>query len=110
MPVFIALYWMLTETVELRHAPWIFWIHDLSAKDPYFILPVLMGLSMWFMQKLNPAPTDPTQARIMQLMPVMMTVFFLWFPAGLVLYWIANNLITIGQTWYINKQVDAGKY
>ncbi|WP_445355347.1 membrane protein insertase YidC [Microbulbifer sp. EKSA008] len=110
MPVFIALYWMLTETVELRHAPWIFWIHDLSAKDPYFILPVLMGLSMWFMQKLNPAPTDPTQARIMQLMPVMMTVFFLWFPAGLVLYWIANNLITIAQTWYINKQVDAGKY
>ncbi|MFA0809690.1 membrane protein insertase YidC [Microbulbifer epialgicus] len=110
MPVFIALYWMLTETVELRHAPWIFWIHDLSAKDPYFILPVLMGASMWFMQKLNPAPTDPTQARIMQLMPVMMTVFFLWFPAGLVLYWIANNLITIGQTWYINKQVDAGKY
>ncbi|BBM01300.1 membrane protein insertase YidC [Microbulbifer sp. GL-2] len=110
MPVFIALYWMLTETVELRHAPWIFWIHDLSAKDPYFILPVLMGASMWFMQKLNPAPTDPTQARIMQLMPVMMTVFFLWFPAGLVLYWIANNLITISQTWYINKQVDAGKY
>ncbi|MDP5210692.1 membrane protein insertase YidC [Microbulbifer sp. 2205BS26-8] len=109
MPVFIALYWMLTETVELRHAPWIFWIHDLSAKDPYFILPVLMGASMWFMQKLNPAPADPTQARIMQLMPVMMTIFFLWFPAGLVLYWIANNLITIAQTWYINKQVDAGK-
>ncbi|MCX2840899.1 membrane protein insertase YidC [Microbulbifer thermotolerans] len=109
MPVFIALYWMLTETVELRHAPWIFWIHDLSAKDPYFILPALMGLSMWFMQKLNPQPTDPTQARIMQLMPVMMTFFFLWFPAGLVLYWIANNLITIAQTWYINKQVDAGK-
>ncbi|WP_444929125.1 membrane protein insertase YidC [Microbulbifer sp. SSSA002] len=110
MPVFIALYWMLTETVELRHAPWIFWIQDLSAKDPFFILPVLMGLSMWFMQKLNPTPPDPTQARIMQLMPVMMTVFFLWFPAGLVLYWIANNLITIAQTWYINKQVDAGKY
>ncbi|MFC6981627.1 membrane protein insertase YidC [Microbulbifer taiwanensis] len=109
MPVFIALYWMLTETVELRHAPWILWIHDLSAKDPYFILPVLMGASMWFMQKLNPQPTDPTQARIMQLMPVMMTFFFLWFPAGLVLYWIANNLITIAQTWYINKQVDAGK-
>ncbi|WP_299946288.1 membrane protein insertase YidC [uncultured Microbulbifer sp.] len=109
MPVFIALYWMLTETVELRHAPWIFWIHDLSAKDPYFILPVLMGASMWFMQKLNPAPADPTQARIMQLMPVMMTIFFLWFPAGLVLYWIANNLITITQTWYINKQVDTGK-
>ncbi|SEA17954.1 membrane protein insertase YidC [Microbulbifer marinus] len=109
MPVFIALYWMLTETVELRHAPWILWIHDLSAKDPYFILPVLMGASMWFMQKLNPQPTDPTQARIMQLMPVMMTFFFLWFPAGLVLYWIANNLITIAQTWYINKQVEAGK-
>ena len=107
MPVFIGLYWMLMETVELRHAPWILWIHDLSAKDPYFILPVLMGLSMWFMQKLSPQPTDPTQARIMQLMPVMMTFFFLWFPAGLVLYWIANNLISIAQTWYINKQVEA---
>ncbi|WP_250460677.1 membrane protein insertase YidC [Microbulbifer litoralis] len=109
MPVFIALYWMLTETVELRHAPWILWIHDLSAKDPYFILPVLMGLTMWFMQRLNPQPTDPTQARIMQLMPVMMTFFFLWFPAGLVLYWLANNIISIAQTWYINKQVEAGK-
>uniref|UniRef100_UPI0025EF0DEA membrane protein insertase YidC n=1 Tax=uncultured Microbulbifer sp. TaxID=348147 RepID=UPI0025EF0DEA len=92
MPVFIGLYWMLMETVELRHAPWILWIHDLSVKDPYFILPVIMGVSMWFMQKLNPQPTDPTQAKIMQLMPVMMTFFFLWFPAGLVLYWIANNL------------------
>lgn len=107
MPVFIALYWMLNETVELRHAPWILWIHDLSAKDPYFILPVLMGASMWFMQRLNPQPPDPTQARIMQLMPVMMTFFFLWFPAGLVLYWIANNLISITQTWYINKTVEA---
>ncbi|WP_193163572.1 membrane protein insertase YidC [Microbulbifer hainanensis] len=107
MPVFIALYWMLTETVELRHAPWMLWIHDLSARDPYFILPVFMGCSMWFMQRLNPQPADPTQARIMQLMPVMMTFFFLWFPAGLVLYWIANNLITITQTWYINKKVEA---
>ncbi|MFV8782903.1 membrane protein insertase YidC [Microbulbifer sp. SA54] len=107
MPVFIGLYWMLMETVELRHAPWIGWIHDLSVKDPYFILPVVMGVTMWFMQKLNPQPTDPTQARIMQLMPVMMTFFFLWFPAGLVLYWIANNLISIAQTWFINKQVEA---
>ncbi|MEX2962456.1 membrane protein insertase YidC [Microbulbifer sp. TYP-18] len=106
MPVFIGLYWMLMETVELRHAPWILWIHDLSAKDPYFILPIIMGVSMWFMQKLNPQPTDPTQARILQLMPVMMTFFFLWFPAGLVLYWIANNLISIAQTWYINRQVE----
>ncbi|MGL6160751.1 membrane protein insertase YidC [Microbulbifer sp.] len=107
MPVFIGLYWMLMETVELRHAPWILWIHDLSVKDPYFILPVIMGATMWFMQKLNPQPTDPTQARIMQLMPIMMTLFFLWFPAGLVLYWIANNLISIAQTWYINKKVEA---
>ncbi|WP_346838262.1 membrane protein insertase YidC [Microbulbifer sp. SAOS-129_SWC] len=107
MPVFIALYWMLTEAVELRHAPWILWIHDLSAKDPFLILPVFYGATMWFMQKLNPQPTDPTQARIMQLMPVVMTFFFLWFPAGLVLYWITNNLITITQTWYINKKVDA---
>lgn len=107
MPVFIGLYWMLMETVELRHAPWILWIHDLSVKDPYFILPVFMGVTMWFMQKLNPQPTDPTQARIMQLMPIMMTFFFLWFPAGLVLYWIANNLISIAQTWFINRQVEA---
>ncbi|KUJ83099.1 membrane protein insertase YidC [Microbulbifer flavimaris] len=107
MPVFIGLYWMLMETVELRHAPWILWIHDLSAKDPYFILPVIMGLTMWLMQKLQPQPTDPTQARIMQLMPVMMTFFFLWFPAGLVLYWIANNVLSIAQTWYINKQVES---
>jgi len=107
MPVFIALYWMLTEAVELRHAPWILWIHDLSAKDQFFILPVFYGATMWFMQKLNPQPTDPTQARIMQLMPVVMTFFFLWFPAGLVLYWITNNLITIAQTWYINKKVEA---
>ncbi|WOX03974.1 membrane protein insertase YidC [Microbulbifer pacificus] len=107
MPVFIGLYWMLMETVELRHAPWIGWIHDLSVKDPYFILPVFMGVTMWFMQKLNPQPTDPTQAKIMQLMPIMMTFFFLWFPAGLVLYWIANNLISIAQTWFINRQVEA---
>lgn len=106
MPVFIGLYWMLMETVELRHAPWIGWITDLSTKDPYFILPIIMGLSMWFMQKLQPQPADPTQARIMQLMPVVMTFFFLWFPAGLVLYWIANNLITIAQTWFINKQME----
>ena len=107
MPVFIGLYWMLMETVELRHAPWIGWIHDLSVKDPYFILPLIMGLTMWLMQKLQPQPTDPTQARIMQLMPIMMTFFFLWFPAGLVLYWIANNVLSIAQTWFINKQVEA---
>ncbi|GAA5524627.1 membrane protein insertase YidC [Microbulbifer aestuariivivens] len=107
MPFFIGLYWMLMETVELRHAPWILWIHDLSAKDPYFILPAIMGATMWLMQKLQPQPADPTQAKIMQWMPVIMTFFFLWFPAGLVLYWIANNLLSIAQTWYINKQVEA---
>ncbi|GMG86048.1 membrane protein insertase YidC [Biformimicrobium ophioploci] len=109
IPVFIALYWMLMESVELRHAPWIGWIQDLSIKDPYFVLPLIMGVSMWFQQKLQPQPTDPTQAKIMQMMPIMMTFFFLWFPAGLVIYWIANNLITIAQTWVINKQVEAAE-
>src|SRR5690606_29213528 len=86
MPVFIALYWVLAESVQLRHAPFMLWIQDLSVKDPYFILPLLMGATMFIQMSLNPAPPDPVQARVMKLMPIIFTVFFLWFPAGLVLY------------------------
>ena len=106
MPVFIALYWVLSESVELRQAPFFLWIHDLSLKDPYFILPLLMGLSMFIQFKFQPTPPDPMQARVMQMMPFMMTIFFLWFPAGLVLYWVVNNVITIAQQYVINKQIE----
>ncbi len=107
MPVFIALYWVLSESVELRHAPWVLWITDLSVKDPYFILPLLMGASMFLQQKLNPAPPDPMQARIMQIMPVMFTFFFMFFPAGLVLYWTVNNILSIAQQAVITKKIEA---
>lgn len=106
MPVFIGLYWMLMESVELRHAPFFLWISDLSVMDPYFVLPLLMGASMWFMQKLNPPPPDPMQAKIMQWMPIMFTFFFLWFPAGLVLYWLVNNLLSIAQQYWITRQIE----
>jgi YidC/Oxa1 family membrane protein insertase len=106
MPVFIALYWVLLESVELRQAPFFGWIHDLSIKDPYFILPLLMGATMFIQMKLNPTPPDPVQARVMQLMPVIFTVFFLWFPAGLVLYWFVNNLLSIGQQWVITRKIE----
>jgi YidC/Oxa1 family membrane protein insertase len=106
MPVFISLYWVLMESVELRHAPFMLWIRDLSVMDPYFVLPLLMGASMWFMQKLNPPPPDPMQAKIMQWMPVVFTFFFLWFPAGLVLYWLVNNLLSIAQQYFITKQIE----
>ena len=105
MPVFIALYWVLSESVEIRHSPWIIWIQDLSAKDPLFILPLIMGASMFLMQKLQPAPTDPMQAKVFQLMPIMFTFFFLMFPAGLVLYWTVNNLLSILQQWFVNRQI-----
>ena len=85
-----------------------FWIQDLSAKDPFFILPLIMGASMWFQQKLNPPPPDPMQAKVMQFLPVIFTVFFLWFPSGLVLYWVANNLLSIAQQWYITRQIEKG--
>lgn len=106
MPVFIGLYWMLMESVELRHAPFFLWIKDLSVMDPYFVLPLLMGASMWFMQKLNPPPPDPMQAKIMQWMPIMFTFFFLWFPAGLVLYWVVNNLLSMAQQYVITRQIE----
>jgi YidC/Oxa1 family membrane protein insertase len=105
MPVFIALYWVLLESVELRQAPWILWIHDLSQMDPYYILPLLMGASMWIQQKLNPQPPDPMQAKMMQWMPVLFTFFFLWFPSGLVLYWVVNNVLSIVQQWVITKRI-----
>lgn len=106
MPVFIALYWVLLESVELRHAPFILWINDLSVMDPYFVLPLLMGATMFLQFKLNPTPQDPTQAKIMQFMPVIMTLFFLWFPAGLVLYWLANSVLGIAQQWYITRGIE----
>ena len=107
MPVFIALYWVLMESVQLRHAPFMFWITDLSIKDPFFILPILMGISMFIQMQLNPTPPDPMQAKIMKIMPVLMTVFFLWFPAGLVLYWLVNNILSIAQQWYITRQIES---
>ncbi|WP_250656058.1 membrane protein insertase YidC [Alkalimarinus coralli] len=106
MPVFIALYWVLLESVELRHAPFFFWITDLSIKDPYFILPIIMGASMFIQMSLNPAPPDPVQAKVMKLMPIIFTVFFLWFPAGLVLYWVVNNILSIAQQWVITRNIE----
>lgn len=106
MPVFIALYWVLMESVELRQAPFALWIKDMSVMDPYFILPLIMGVSMFIQMKLNPAPPDPMQARVMQFMPVIFTVFFLWFPAGLVLYWVCNNVLSITQQYVITKQIE----
>ena len=108
IPVFIALYYVLIESVELRHAPFVFWIQDLSSKDPYFILPVLMGISMLVQQKLNPPPADPVQAKVMMLLPVMFTIFFIGFPSGLVLYWIVNNCLSILQQWYITSRIEKG--
>ena len=105
MPIFIGLYWALLESVELRQAPWILWIEDLSIRDPYFILPVLMAAAMFFQQKLNPAPVDPIQAKVMQFLPLIFGVFFALFPAGLVLYWVVNNILSIAQQWYITRVV-----
>ena len=106
MPVFIALYWVLLESVELRHAPFILWIEDLSAMDPYFVLPILMGISMWLMQRLNPAPPDPMQAKIMMYMPIAFTFLMMWFPAGLVLYWLCNNLLSFAQQYIVTRQIE----
>lgn len=107
IPVFISLYWMLLGTIELRHAPFFGWIHDLSAIDPYYILPILMGATMIIQTYLNPPPTDPLQAKVMKIMPVVFSVFFFFFPAGLVLYWLVNNVLSITQQWYINKIIHA---
>jgi YidC/Oxa1 family membrane protein insertase len=107
MPIFLALYWVFVESVELRHAPFMLWINDLSAQDPYYVLPVLFGLSMFLMQKLTPMQvTDPMQQKIMMWMPVAFSVFFLWFPSGLVLYWFVSNLISLAQMLYIYKGME----
>ena len=106
MPVFLALYWVLLESVEMRQAPFMLWMQDLSSKDPFFILPLLMGVTMFIQQKLNPAPPDPVQAKVMQVLPVIFTVFFAFFPAGLVLYWFVNHLLSILQQWRINHVVE----
>lgn len=108
IPVFIALYWVLLGSVEMRHAPWMGWIQDLSAKDPYFILPLIMGGSMLIQMKLNPSPPDPLQAKIMMMMPIVFTFMFLWFPSGLVLYWTVNNVLSIAQQWQITRMIDTG--
>lgn len=107
IPVFIALYWTLLESVELRQAPWLLWIEDLSIRDPLFILPVLMAGTMYFQQKLNPAPVDPIQAKVFQFLPLIFGVFFMFFPAGLVLYWVVNNSLSMAQQYYITRHVLA---
>ena len=108
IPVFIALYWALLESVDLRQAPFIFWIQDLSVMDPYFVLPILMGISMVIQQRLNPPPPDPIQAKIMMALPFVFTIFFAFFPAGLVLYWVINNVLSIAQQWVITRRIEAG--
>lgn len=108
IPVFIALYWVLLESVEMRQAPFAFWLQDLSAPDPYFVLPILMGLSMFLQQKLNPAPMDDIQKKVMMFMPLVLTFLFLTFPQGLVLYWVVNNVLSIAQQWFINKKHAVG--
>ncbi|MBP8184938.1 MAG: membrane protein insertase YidC [Pseudomonas sp.] len=107
MPVFLSLYWVLLESVEMRQAPWILWITDLSIKDPFFLLPIIMGATMFIQMQLNPTPPDPMQAKVMKLMPIIFTFFFLWFPAGLVLYWVVNNCLSIAQQWYITRKIEA---
>ena len=109
IPVFISLYWVLLASVGLRHAPFIWWIQDLSATDPYYVLPVLMGLSMIVQTRLNPTPPDPVQAKVMKIMPVVFSVFFFFFPAGLVLYWLVNNLLSIAQQWQITRAIEGSK-
>ena len=108
IPVFIALYWVLLGAVEMRGAPWLGWITDLASPDPYFILPVLMIISMFVQTKLNPTPPDPIQAKVMMAMPLIFGVMFLWFPAGLVLYWVVNNILSIAQQWHITRQLEDG--
>jgi len=109
IPVFIALYWALLNSVEMRQAPFMLWITDLSAPDPFYILPIVMGITMLIQTKLNPTPPDPIQAKVMMIMPIAFSVFFFFFPAGLVLYWVVNNTISISQQWYITRSVEQAK-
>jgi YidC/Oxa1 family membrane protein insertase len=108
MPVFISLYWVLLQSVEMRHAPFILWITNLTDKDPYFVLPVLMGISMFVQQKLNPAPIDPIQQKVFQIMPFAFTIMFAFFPSGLVLYWVVNNMLSITQQYIITRRIEKG--
>lgn len=105
IPVFISLYWVLLSSVEMRGAPWVLWIQDLSVPDPYYILPVIMAVSMFVQTKLNPTPPDPIQAKVMLYMPIIFSIMFFFFPAGLVLYWVVNNLLSIAQQWQINNML-----
>ncbi len=109
IPVFIALYWVLLASVEMRHAPWLGWIQDLAAPDPWYILPVIMAVSMFVQTKLNPTPPDPIQAKVMMFMPIAFSVMFFFFPSGLVLYWVVNNLLSIGQQWVITQNAEKSK-
>jgi YidC/Oxa1 family membrane protein insertase len=109
IPVFIALYWVLLESVEMRQAPFMLWINDLSSKDPYYVLPLLMGASMLAQQWLNPQPVDPIQKKVMYALPVVFTGMFAFFPAGLVLYWVVQNLLSIAQQWKITRAVERGE-
>lgn len=109
IPVFIALYWVLLESVELRQAEFIFWINDLSTKDPYYVLPLIMGVTMFLQQKLNPPPPDPVQAKVLMLLPFIFTAFFAFFPSGLVLYWVANSILSIAQQWVITHRIENSK-
>ena len=106
LPVFVALYWVLLGSVELRHAPFIFWINDLSAKDPYFILPLIMGFTMFLQQSLSPKPADPIQEKVMKFIPLIFTLLFLSFPSGLVLYWVVSNTLSIIQQWIIMRNIS----
>lgn len=110
IPVFIALYWVLLESVELRHAPFFGWIQDLSARDPYYVLPVLNGAVMWLTQKLSPSPgMDPVQRRVFQTLPIVFSVMFAFFPAGLVLYWTTNGALGLLQQWLITRRIEAAE-
>jgi YidC/Oxa1 family membrane protein insertase len=109
IPVFIALYWVLLAAIELRHAPFVLWIHDLSALDPYFVLPILMTVTMILQTRMNPTPPDPVQAKVMQFMPFVFSIFFFFFPAGLVLYWLVNNILSILQQWQIQRMFNRDK-
>ena len=106
IPVFIALYWVLLASVEMRNAPWLGWIQDLSSPDPFYILPVIMAVSMFIQTKLNPTPPDPIQAKVMMFMPFVFSIFFFFFPAGLVLYWLVNNILSIAQQWQIQRMFE----
>jgi YidC/Oxa1 family membrane protein insertase len=109
IPVFISLYWVLLASIELRHAPFMLWIHDLSALDPYYVLPILMTITMVLQTRMNPTPPDPVQAKVMQFMPYFFSIFFFFFPAVLVLYWLVNNILSILQQWQIQRLFNRDK-